>query len=197
LQRILVQDGDPGVRSKAAATLGKVGGLNEVSLLWQRVQANEDPRVQENAWKALTDIFDRQQSWPTVYQWERFLETQGQHARRLQLLTDLRERWNKQNISKETQDQLSLALVDAALAQRKWREALPVCLELVRLAPQETLREQRLRLLLLICQQAVQDRKGMDVMSAIKEVEPLLISFKELSASFEELQRQILGGSIK
>lgn len=197
LQKILVQDGDPGVRSKAAATLGKVGGLSEVSVLWQRVQANEDPRVQENAWKALIDILDRQRSWTTVNQWERFLETQGQQVRRLQLLADLHERWSKQNIDREMQDQLSLALVDAALAQRKWREALPICLELVRSAAQETLREQRLRLLLLICQQAIQDRKGMDVIGAMKEIEPLLTGFRELSLSFEELRRQITGTNVK
>jgi HEAT repeat protein len=195
LQKILIQDGDPGVRSKAAATLGKVGRLNEISILWQRVQANEDSRVQENAWKALIDIFDRQQNWPTVYQWERFLETQGQQARRLQLLTDLRERWSKQNLSRENLDQLSSALIDAALAQRKWREALPVCLDLIRSAAQETLRDQRLRLLLIICQQAVQDHKGIEVLSAMKEVEPMLTGFKELSVSFETLHRQIESGA--
>ncbi len=194
LETVLAQDGDPGVRSKAAASLGKVGSAKEIGILWQRVQANEDGRVQDNAWKAMIEILDRTESWPLVVQWERFLTSQGHGARRLQLLAEMRDRWSKKEATRPVMDQVHLALIDAALAQRKWAQAVPVSLELIRNAAQEQTREERLRLLLIACQQAVQEGKGTEVLPAMKEVEGMLTGFQELGAAFDELRRRT-GGS--
>jgi HEAT repeat protein len=191
LQKIMQQDGDAGVRSKAAAGLGKVGGPGELSPLWRRALGSEDARVQDNAWKAWLEIIDRQQSWPLLMQWERSLAEQGQGMRRLQLLSEMRERWSKRAEMQPHTDQISLALIDAALSQRKWEQAVPVCLELIRTAAQEQVREERLRLLLLACQQAAQEGKGAAVLPAIKEVEPMLSGFKELAVAFDELRRRV------
>ena len=181
LEMVLTQDSDPGVRSKAAAALGKVGGAAVLTVLWQRVQGNEDARVQDNAWKALVDILHRQQSWPVLNQWERHLAAQGQGPRRWQLLLELRDRWSRTEESRANLDQVTLALIDAGLSLRKWQQVIPMCLEMIRTAQLETLREERLRLLLIAGQQAIQDGKGQELLPILKEIESYLTDLKDES----------------
>lgn len=191
LEHVLTQDGDPGVRSKAATALGKVGTPTILTVLWQRVAGNEDTRVQENAWKAFVDILHRQQSWPLLNQWERFLATQGQVGKRWQLLLEMRDRWARQDETRSSLDLLTYALIDAGLSQRKWQAVIPHCLELVRSAQQETLREERLRLLLIAGQQAVAEGKGAEFLPVMKEMESYLPVFKEIANGFDDLRRRI------
>ncbi|MFO0815821.1 MAG: HEAT repeat domain-containing protein [Gemmatales bacterium] len=191
LERVLTQDGDAGVRSKAAAALGKVGGVRVLPLLWQRVQANEDSRVQDNAWKAMVDILHREQSWPLLQQWEKGLATQGSGARRWQLLLEMRDRWARSDTMRSVLEQVTLAQIDAGLSIRKWQAVVPLCLELIRSAEQESLREERLRLLLIACQQAMQEGKGSELPTVLKEVDVYLPAFKELAASFDDIRRRL------
>lgn len=195
LELVLSQDSDPGVRSKAAAALGKVAGISVLPLLWQRVHNNEDSRVQDNAWKALVDILHRQQSWPVVNQWERFLASQGQGPRRWQLLSELHDRWNLTADAKDFIVPLTLAQIDAGLSLRKWQPVIPLCLELIRLAQAENQREDRLRLLLIACQQAIQDGKGAELPPVIKEIEGYLPAFKELANAFDDIRRRLPAGA--
>lgn len=197
LEQVLTQDSDPGVRSKAAAALGKVGGTTVLTILWQRVNGNEDSRVQDNAWKALVEILHRQQSWPVLNQWEHYLATQGQGARRWQLLQEMKDRWSRSEETRPSIDLVNLALIDAGLSLRKWQQVIPLCLELIRSAQTETLREERLRLLLIAGQQAVQDGKGLEVLPVLKEVEVYLPAFKELANAFDDLRRRIQPASSK
>lgn len=191
LELVLTQDVDPGVRSKAAAALGKVGGTAMLTVLWQRVQGNEDTRVQDNAWKALVDILARQQSWPLLNQWERQLASQGQGARRWQLLLGIRERWSRTEEARASLDLVTLALMDAGLSVRKWQQVIPLCLESIRNAQQESVREERLRLLLIAGQQAIQDGKGQELIPVFKEIENYLPGFKELANAFDDLRRRV------
>lgn len=191
LELVLTQDIDPGVRSKAAAALGKVGGTAVLTVLWQRVQGNEDTRVQDNAWKALVEILHRQQSWPVLNQWERQLATQGQGPRRWQLLLEIRERWSRTEETRASLEQVTLALIDAGLSVRKWQQVIPLCLESIRTAAQESAREDRLRLLLIAAQQAIQDGKGQELLPMLKEIESYLPGFKELANAFDDIRRRI------
>lgn len=191
LELVLTQDVDPGVRSKAAAALGKVGGTAVLTVLWQRVQGNEDNRVQDNAWKALVDILARQQSWPVLHQWERLMASQGQGARRWQLLMEIRDRWVRIEETRANLEFVTLALMDAGLSVRKWQQVIPLCLESIRSAQQENAREERLRLLVISCQQAIQDGKGQDLLPVFKEIEGYLPGFKELANTFDDLRRRV------
>jgi HEAT repeat protein len=191
LEQVLTQDGDAGVRSKAAAALGKVGGVRMLNLLWQRVQANEDSRVQDNAWKAMVDILQREQSWPLLQQWEKALASQGAGTRRWQLLLEMRDRWSRVDVMRSMLDVLTLAQIDAGLSIRKWQAAVPLCMELIRTAEQESVREDRLRLLLIACQQALQEGKGPELPPVLKEVEVYLPAYKELAASFDDIRRKV------
>lgn len=195
LELVLTQDVDPGVRSKAAAALGKVGGTAMLTVLWQRVQGNEDTRVQDNAWKAFVDILTRQQSWPVLNQWERLLASQGQGARRWQLLLEIRERWSRTEETRASLDFVTLALMDAGLSVRKWQQVIPLCLESIRTIQQESAREERLRLLLIAGQQAIQDGKGQELLPVFKEIESYLPGFKELANAFDDLRRRVQGST--
>lgn len=191
LEQILTQDGDPGVRSKAAVALGKVGGTSVLTLLWQRVYGNEDSRVQDHAWRALVDILYRQQSWTMLNQWERYLADQGQGGKRLQLLQEIRDRWARVEETRQYAEVLTMALIDAGLAQKQWSLVMPICLELIRSAQQDSQREARLRLLLIAGQQAVQEGKGNEIVIMLKEIDTYLPAFKELAVAFDDLKRRI------
>lgn len=197
LELVMTQDGDPGVRSKAAAALGKVGGTTVLALLWQRVQSNEDARVQDNAWKAMIDILHRQQSWPLLNQWERFLAAQGQGNRRWLMLLEMRERWTKAEETRTSLELVTYALIDAGLSLHKWQPVIPLCLDLIRTAPQENQREERLRMLLIACQQAIQDGKGQELVTVLKEIDQYLPAFKEVAVAFDDIRRRITVGSTK
>jgi HEAT repeat protein len=191
LQHVLAHDGDPGVRSKAAAALGKVGGPSELALLWQRVRGNEDARVLNNAWMAMVEILARTRSWPIADQWQQQLAIQSQPDRRLELLKTLRESWKDHEEGRATLDLLNAALIEAALVQRQWKVALPVCLDMIRAAVKEKDKSDRLNLLLQICKQAVDEGKGRDVLSTIQEVEGALRGFPDLAIGFDQLRRRI------
>jgi HEAT repeat protein len=47
LEKLLLGDGDPGVRSRAATVLGEYAGPEQLELLWRCVLSGEDARVQE------------------------------------------------------------------------------------------------------------------------------------------------------
>lgn len=191
LEQVMLQDGDPGVRGKAAVAIGKVGGPGELTVLWQRVRAGEDPRVQNTAWKALVDILARTQSWPLVDQWQQQLYAQGDPERRFKLLKDVRESWLKVEDLRGSMDLVSKTYIDAALAQHEWRLARPVCAEMIRAAVKEKDKGDRLNQLLQICKQAVDEGKGHEVLPTIQEFEGALTGFQELAVAFDQLRRRI------
>jgi HEAT repeat protein len=191
LEHVMLHDGDPGVRSKAATAVGKVGGANELTLLWQRVRANEDARVQDNAWKAVVEILVRTQSWAIVDQWQQQLALQTQPERRLALLERIRTVWATLEDTRPMLELVNVVYINAALVQRQWRLARPVCAELIRGAVKEKDKGDRLNLLLQICTQAVDEGKGAEVLPTIQEFEGALTGFKDLAVAFDQLRRRI------
>ncbi|HMP17867.1 MAG TPA: hypothetical protein PKD72_12640, partial [Gemmatales bacterium] len=111
-------------------------------------------------------------------------------------LQDIRQRWLRLEETRSSMDLLTYALIDAGLAARQWQAVIPICLDLVRSAQQDTLREERLRFLLVAGQQAVAEGKGMEFLPVLKDIELYLPAFKELANSFDDLRRRIHSASI-
>ena len=95
LRVVLLKDTDPGVRSRAATVLGECGQPSVLPALWQRVVAAEDNRVREKAWAALVEIIARSVSTDLLREWDGRLAKQDQAARRLRLLQEVHEYWQR------------------------------------------------------------------------------------------------------
>jgi HEAT repeat protein len=190
LELVLVRDGDPAVRSQAAAVIGELGSATELNVLWGRVLATEDNRVQTKAWTAMLDILARSLNWQLVSQWEQTLERQKETTRRIELLSEVRNRWLKVEAAKPYLDPLGAALVRAQLAARKWQPALPLAVELAKKSPTEADLKERLRWLLVAGSQAVEDKKPQEAAQMLKDITDLLPRAPELAADFELLQRR-------
>lgn len=190
LELVLTSDGDPGVRSGAAFTLGKVGGPTELPVLWQRITANEDTRVKEKASKGIMNVLARSGNYALVQQWDQTMTLQGQNGLRVDVLTELRSRWAQQESTRSLCDNLVGLLIQAHLAQRHWPQAQPLIMELVKRAPNEALLKERLRWLYLACTQAMEDKRPEDVLQWIKDVEDLLSRARDLAPEFEALRQR-------
>jgi HEAT repeat protein len=190
LEKVFVADSDPGVRSRAATVIGDLGGPNELTVLWQRVRVTEDNRVQLKAWRAMIDILARSGSLPLVNQWDTALTEMKENGRRIELFTELRDRWARQDATKPSVDALTLALIKAQLAERKWQPALPLALDLAKRAATDMERRDRLHLLLVAGRQALDDKKPAEVVKLKKDIDDLLPNSKELAAEFAELLRR-------
>jgi HEAT repeat protein len=101
LEELLLHDSDPGVRSRAATVLGDCGGPPQLATLWHCVLTGEDARVQEKAWMAFVDILARAGQLALLQEWDRTLTAAHQGQRRLQLLGEIVERWQRRPRCKE------------------------------------------------------------------------------------------------
>jgi len=192
LEQVLVRDGDPGVRSRAATVLGDLGTPAQLSLLWQRVTATEDNRVQLKAWTAMIDILSRSANWSLVSQWEQLLANQKETARRTELLQELRSRWAKNEAARQHLDVLTATLIQSLLAQRRWAQATPLIIDLARKAPTDAELQKRLRWLIVAGTQALEDRKALEVAQMLRDVEDLLPrAGGELGVEFDALRQRI------
>jgi HEAT repeat protein len=190
LAQVLTHDTDPGVRSRAATVIGDVGSPAELPLLWLRVRAQEDNRVQLRAWSAMLEILARAQSAPLLAQWEQTLTELNENPRRTLMFTELRDRWSKQDVPKPLLEATAGGLVRALLAERKWQQAAPLAVELTRKAGNEADRRERLRWILVACTHGLNDRQPQEVLRIIKEVEEWLPEAKELGAEFADVRRR-------
>ncbi|MHB1425213.1 MAG: HEAT repeat domain-containing protein [Gemmataceae bacterium] len=101
LDGLLLHDSDPGVRSRAATVLGDCAGPPQLATLWRCVLAGEDARVQEKAWLAFLNILARAGQLPLLQEWDRTLTAARQGSRRVHMLGDIVERWQRQPRYKE------------------------------------------------------------------------------------------------
>jgi len=190
LQNVMLRDGDPGVRSRAATVIGDLGTVSDLTFLWQRATATEDERVKFKAWHGLIEILARSGSLELVTQWEQMLANQRAHAARAELLSEVRNRWLKVEVMHNHVDAVSAALVQAYLAQRKWSQAVPLAMDLSRRAPSEAELRKRLRWLLTACNQAIEDKKPRDALQMIHEAADLLARSSELAFEFDVLRKR-------
>jgi HEAT repeat protein len=192
LRHMLVKDGDPGVRSRAATVLGDLGSAADLSLLWQRVQATEDNRVQLKAWTAMIEILSRSNNAALVLQWDQTLAGHKQPGRRLELLTETRNRWLKLEPARPQVDAVTLALCQVQLAQRGWEPAVPLALDLAKRAPAEADLRERVRLLLVAANQALEDDRPANALQIIKDAEEFLPRARDVGSEFDSLRRRCL-----
>jgi HEAT repeat protein len=188
LEALLERDADPGVRSRAATVLGGCGAAANLPALWKGVLAAEDARVQEKAWAAFVEVIARAGSLPLLQEWDRTLTGARQGPRRLQLLAEVAGRWQKRPDLKEAAARAQEALVQAQLDLGKWSAAGLVVRELLARPGAEAERERRLRWLLTVGEQALQEGNRAEALRAARDAEPYLQGGK-LSASFERLRK--------
>jgi HEAT repeat protein len=190
LESLLVHDTDPGVRSRAATVLGECGTAATLPGLWRCVTAGEDGRVQEKSWAAFVEILSRAANLPLLREWDQTLSSAKQYARRLQMLSEVANRWQK---GAERPDSASAALemlVQAQLEQGKWTAAFPQVRELLARPANDAEILQRLRWLQAVGEQALRDGNRAEAIRAVQEAHPYLQRAAGLSAAFEKLERQ-------
>jgi HEAT repeat protein len=191
LSDTLLRDSDPGVRSRAATVIGDLGGPSDLPLLFERTRATEDNRVQVKAWSALVEIIARSQSWTLLLQWDQQLAAK-EPGRRVELLTELRTRWNRVDALKPQQDALTNLLIEALLQQRRWLQAQPLAVELARKETDPADQQKRLRHLLVIAQMALDDKKPQGALDLLKSIDDLLPRSRDLAPEFEAVRQRAL-----
>jgi HEAT repeat protein len=187
LTEVLLRDSDPGVRSRGATVIGDLGTPGDLQVLWERVNATEDNRVQLKAWTAFLEILSRTQSYALLTQWDQLLAAKAP-TRRVELLSELRTRWLKNEAVKQHLDALTGLLIEAQLQQRKWQPSLQLALELVRKDGGEAELQKRLRWLLVAGQMALEDKKPDAAMEMLKAIEDLLPRSRDLAPEFDLLR---------
>lgn len=190
LEELLLRDADPGVRSRAATVLGQIGPPSEMSFLWRRVLSREDSRVQEKAWAAMLDILTHTASIDLLRQWDRTLAECNQGTRRVQLLTEVTERWRKVEITKPLLVPATELLVQAQLDQGKWSLALPLIRELLTRPGADADIDRRLRFLLTAGEKALAEGNRSEAQRVVRDAQPHLARSGGLSGDFEKLEKR-------
>lgn len=190
LEELLLRDADAGVRSRAATVLGQVGPPAEMSFLWRRVQSHEDSRVQEKSWAAMLDILVRSAGLDLLRQWDHTLNEANQGTRRLQMLTEVCDRWKKHESTKALAGPAMEALVQAQLELGKSQSALPLIRELLTWPGTDADVDRRLRWLLIVGERALNDNNKAEALRAVREAQPFLPRSTGLAVEFEKLEKQ-------
>jgi hypothetical protein len=189
LQAILLKDADAGVRSRAASVLGECGQPSILPVLWQRMAAGEDSRVQEKAWGSMIEIVARSGSADLLREWDGVLVKANQGAKRLQLLDEIHTRWQTRTDAKERFLVTAPLLSSAKLEQGKWQAAMPLLRELLARAGDVPTRESALRGLLTVAEQAIRDGDSAQARRLIQDVRPYLREGK-LADEFAKLEKR-------
>jgi hypothetical protein len=189
LQAILLKDADAGVRSRAASVLGECGQPSILPVLWQRMAAGEDSRVQEKAWGSMIEIVARSGSADLLREWDGVLVKANQGAKRLQMLDEIHSRWQTRTDAKERFLVTAPLLSSAKLEQGKWQAAMPLLRELLARAADVPTRESALRGLLTVTEQALRDGDSAQARRLIQDVRPYLREGK-LADEFAKLEKR-------
>ncbi|MGE3804009.1 MAG: HEAT repeat domain-containing protein [Gemmataceae bacterium] len=189
LETVLQRDADPGVRSRAATVLGTHATADALPILWKRMQATEDPRVQDKAWAAVIEIVARAASFETLQQWETRLIEAKQGTRRLELLTSVLDSWKKLPTAKLLIPPATEALVQAQLDEGKWAAAFPNVRDLLKQPGTDADVRKRLRWLLAVGDLALKEGNKAEVRRVVQEAQPFLPRARELAGDFERLEQ--------
>ncbi len=193
LEALLSRDADPGVRGRAATVLGECGTSAVLPALWQSVTAGEDGRVQEKAWAAFVEVLSRSGNVALLQEWDHTLTAAKQGARRLQLLAELANRWQKGPERKSVAGPAQELLVQGQLDQGKWAAAFPQVRELLARPGTDAEVNQRLQWLLRVGEQALREGNRAEALRAVQEAQPYLSRAGALADSFEKLEKDASG----
>jgi HEAT repeat protein len=191
VEALFVKDADPGVRSRAATVLGNCGSAAVLPVLWGRVLASEENRVQEKAWAAMIDVLSRSGSLELIGEWDRMLADTVQKARRLQLWSEVYVRWQKLPGRKGDLKAVLENLIQIEVDQGKWSAALPLLRELLAYQAADGDLSKRGTWLILVGQQAWKDGNRTETIRILEEARPLLPKVSPTMAKeFERLEKQ-------
>ena len=190
LEGLLLRDTDPGVRSRAATVLGQCGPPALLATLWRRVLAAEDGRVQEKAWAAIIEIITRSASLELLQEWDRILTETRQGQRRLQLLSEVHQRWQKREETQALARPAMERLVQAQLEHGKWSAAFPLVRELLAQPASDAETDRRLRWLLTVGEQALREGNRAEALRVVQEAQAHLPHSKTLASEFDRLEKE-------
>ncbi|HBI46391.1 MAG TPA: hypothetical protein DDY78_26600 [Planctomycetales bacterium] len=190
LETMLQHDPDAGVRSRTATALSECGSPAQLAALWRCVTAGEDGRVQEKAWQAFLEIAARSGSLPLAQEWDHTMASAKQGPRRLQFLMEMQTRWQKRTETKAAAISAQELLVQAQLDLGKWAAAFPQVRDLLSRPGSETEMDQRLRWLLAVGEQALQEGGRAEALRAVQEARPYLPRAGALAEAFDKLEKQ-------
>jgi HEAT repeat protein len=191
LREVLLKDTDPGVRSRAATVLGECGQASVLPALWGRVAANEDNRVQAKAWTAMVEILARLASAELLREWDARLARESQPARRLRLLLEVHDRWQKRPEARALFVPAAELLAQAHIEQGKWMTAEPLLCEMLSRVVDAAGCEHALRLLLTCARQAQQAGNTAAARRLIGEARPYLSRGSKLAEEFDRLEMSL------
>ncbi len=190
LEALMLHDSDPGVRSRAATVLGECGPPTVLPLLWRCVLSGEEARVQDKAWGAFIEIVGRSANLSVLREWDGTLTEAKQGPRRLQLLAEAVSRWQKRTETRTLVLPAQEMLVQAQLELGKWSAAFPVVRELLQRQATEAETTQRLRWLLSVGEQALQEGNRTEAQRAVQEAQAFLPRTGALTEAFDKLAKQ-------
>jgi HEAT repeat protein len=190
LESLLAHDPDPGVRGRAATVLGECGSASVLASLWRCVMAGEDGRVQEKAWAAFVEILARSENVSLLREWDQTLTAAKQPVRRLQLLGELVNRWQKARDRKICGSAQEL-LIQGQLDEGKWAAAFPQVREMLARSGTESELSQRLRWLLMVGELALREGNRAEALRAVQEAQPYLSRAGSLATGFEKLEKEV------
>jgi HEAT repeat protein len=193
IEAVLQHDADPGVRSRAATALGECGSTAQLAVLWKSVSAAEDGRVLDKAWQAFVEILARSGSVALVQEWDGTLAAAKQGPRRVQLLGEVMAHWQKRPEAKAAAVSVQEMLVQAQVDQGKWAAAFALVRDLLSRPGGEEETNRRLRWMLTVGQQALQDNDAAGALRAVEEAQPYLPRMGPLAEGFEKLEKQARG----
>ncbi len=193
LETLLLHDADPGVRGRTATVLGECGTSAMLPSLWGCVTAGEDGRVQEKAWAAFVEVLARSGNLALLQEWDHTLSAAKQGVRRLQLLGELANRWQKGPNRTSVAGPAQELLVQGQIEQGKWAAAFPLVRDLLARPGTDADLAQRLQWLLTIGELALREGNRAEALHAVQEAQPYLQRAGALAQSFEKLERDAAG----
>jgi HEAT repeat protein len=194
LEELVLRDADAGVRSRAATVLGQCSASFELPFLYRRVIAREDSRVQEKAFAAFQEIIVRSGSLDVLREWDRTLAEARQGPRRLQLLTEVSNRWKQTEKTRLAVAPVMEILVQAQINEGKWSAAFPIVRELLGRPGSDAEMSKRLSWLLTVGELALQDGNRSEALLAVQEAQAFLGRRGSLAAAFERLEKRARQG---